>query len=295
VILFTPAKQIPLFYYWFAFEMSNNDRNERRAHVDFKLNKSIDNSSHLFFLGSCFGEEIHKKMKESGHTDSVSNPFGTIFHPTPLLENLERIVLNKPCNAEEIFTHNSNSETHHHLQFAYRFHNHNKSELIQFINQTTIEAHNQLLNSSHLFITLGTAWFYRHIPTNQTVGNCHKLPQAQFAKELSKQAEIKHVIKQIHNLISTHLPQIQLVFTISPVKHLRDGLAENLASKSTLISAMREYLMESQNLSKMEYFPSYEFVTEELNDWSFFRDDKMHPTPETINLVFEKFSNTYCL
>jgi hypothetical protein len=84
--------------------MSSNDRNERRVHIDFKPNKSIDNTSNLFFIGSCFGEEIHKKMIEIGHSNSISNPFGTIFHPIPLLENLERIVLNKTCTAEEIYT-----------------------------------------------------------------------------------------------------------------------------------------------------------------------------------------------
>jgi hypothetical protein len=97
----------------------------------------------------------------------------------------------------------------------------------------------------------------------------------------------------MRNLIKTYLPTIQLIFTISPVKHLRDGLAENLASKSTLISALQECLAENSIVESIGYFPSYEFVTEELNDWSFFRDDKMHPTSETIDLVFEKFTQVY--
>ncbi|GDX49931.1 hypothetical protein LBMAG26_07900 [Bacteroidota bacterium] len=285
---------MPQFYYWFATEMSNNDRNERRIHIDFKPHKSIYNTSKLFFMGSCFGEEIHKKMIDSGHSNSISNPFGTIFHPLPLLDNLERIVLNKPCSTQEIYTEkSSDSATHHHLQFAYRFHSTNQSELIQQITETTADAHQRLLTSSHLFITLGTAWHYHHLPTNQIVGNCHKLPQSQFQKSLSTQAEIKNTIQKMCELIETHLPQIDLIFTISPVKHLRDGLAENLASKSTLISALQECLSENQSLQKPGYFPSYEFVTEELNDWSFFRNDKMHPTPETIEWVFEKFSQVY--
>ncbi len=274
--------------------MSSNDRSERRVHIEFDSKKSIYNTSNLFFMGSCFGEEIHKKMIEIGHASSISNPFGTIFHPMPLLENLERIVLNKPCIAQEIFTQiNAESASHHHLQFAYRFHNADKTALIDHINQVTGAAHKQLNSSSHLFITLGTAWHYQHLPTNQIVGNCHKLPQAQFQKFLSYQAEIKQAIHTMCNLVKAHLPNLQLIFTISPVKHLRDGLAENLASKSTLISALHECLAENSNTETIVYFPSYEFVTEELNDWSFFRDDKMHPTPETIDLVFEKFSQAY--
>lgn len=114
--------------------MSSNDRSERRVHIEFDSKKSIYNTSNLFFMGSCFGEEIHKKMIEIGHASSISNPFGTIFHPIPLLENLERIVLNKPCIAQEIFTQiNAESASHHHLQFAYRFHNADKTALIDHI------------------------------------------------------------------------------------------------------------------------------------------------------------------
>jgi paraquat-inducible protein B len=274
--------------------MSSTDRNERRVHINFKPNKSIDNTSNLFFIGSCFGEEIHKKMIENGHSNSISNPFGTIFHPIPLLENLERIVLNKTCTAEEIYTQiNTESSSYHHLQLAHKFHDTNKTSLIDHINQVTEAAHKELHLSNHLFITLGTAWHYKHLPTHQIVGNCHKLPQAQFQKSLSNQAEIKQAIQSMLNLIKTHLPKIQLTFTISPVKHLRDGLAQNLASKSTLISAMQECLAENSTVESIGYFPSYEFVTEELNDWSFFREDKMHPTAETIDLVFEKFTQVY--
>jgi hypothetical protein len=274
--------------------MSSKDRNERRVHINFKPNKSIDNTSNLFFIGSCFGEEIHKKMIEIGHSNSISNPFGTIFHPVPLLENLERIVLNKTCTAVEIYTQiNSESPSYHHLQLANKFHDTNKADLLDHVNQVTEAAYKQLHLSSHLFITLGTAWHYKHLPTHQIVGNCHKLPQAQFQKSLSHQAEIKQAIRSMCNLIKTYFPDMQLIFTISPVKHLRDGLAENLASKSTLISALQEYLAENSTVESIGYFPSYEFVTEELNDWSFFRDDKMHPTSETIDLVFEKFSQVY--
>ena len=220
--------------------MSSNDRNERRVHINFKPNKSIDNTSNLFFIGSCFGEEIHKKMIEIGHSNSISNPFGTIFHPVPLLENLERIVLNKTCTAEEIYTQtNSESPSYHHLQLANKFHDTNKTDLLDHVNQVTEAAHKQLHLSSHLFITLGTAWHYKHLPTHQIVGNCHKLPQAQFQKSLSHQAEIKQAIHSMCNLIKTYFPDMQLIFTISPVKHLRDGLPENLTSKSTLISACR--------------------------------------------------------
>ena len=274
--------------------MSSNDRNERRVHTEFWPNKSINNTSNLFFMGSCFGEEIYNRMIENGHTNAISNPYGTIFHPKPLLENLERLTLNKPCIAEEIFTQTAqDSATHHHLQCAYRFHNADKTSLIDQINKITIGAHNQLIKATHLFITLGTAWHYHHLPTQKIVGNCHKLPQAQFQKHLSPQAEIKQTIHKMCELVGKQLPNLQLIFTISPVKHLRDGLAENLASKSTLISALHECLIEYQNNPKIGYFPSYEFVTEELNDWSFFRDDKMHPTTETIDLVFEKFSQAY--
>jgi hypothetical protein len=121
------------------------------------------------------------------------------------------------------------------------------------------------------------------------------LPQQDFKKQLSKQAEIKSTIANISRSLHTINPSATVVFTISPVKHMRDGLNQNLASKSTLISAMSEYLEEqnANNSKKDLYFPSYEIITEELNDWKFFRPDRMHPTEDAINVVFERFYNSF--
>jgi len=127
------------------------------------------------------------------------------------------------------------------------------------------------------------------------VGNCHKLPQQDFEKSLSKQIDVQAQILGIINHLRHINPTALLVFTVSPVRHLRDGVSENLLSKSTLISALHEVLSAEriQTMKHMHYFPAYDIIREELNDWNYYRDDKMHPSEEAIDIVFKRFYNAF--
>jgi hypothetical protein len=194
--------------------------------------------------------------------------------------------------SEAFYLHNG---IYHSLQHAYRFHHESPEILGAELYREAQIGLSAIQNSDLICITLGTAWIYQHLPTNIYVGNCHKLPQQDFKKHLSKQADIKITISHISTILHTINPSATVVFTISPVKHMRDGLNQNLASKSTLISAMTEFMEEqtNSNHTKDLYFPAYEIITEELNDWKFFRSDRMHPTDEAINVVFERFYNSF--
>lgn len=281
---------------WFV--TVNNQRHDQRIQTTIGISPMLHAKSRLFFMGSCFGEEMHTRVQSLG-ISSHSNPFGVIFHPLPMLQNTQMLWAAQDSNtwanhiqSEAFYLHNG---IYHSLQHAYRFHHESPEILGAELYREAQIGLSAIQNSDLICITLGTAWIYQHLPTNIYVGNCHKLPQQDFNKHLSKQAYIKSTITQISTILHTINPSATVVFTISPVKHLRDGLNQNLASKSTLISAMTEFMEEqtNSNHTKDLYFPAYEIITEELNDWKFFRSDRMHPTDEAINVVFERFYNSF--
>ncbi|MFM2424705.1 MAG: hypothetical protein RL747_249 [Bacteroidota bacterium] len=281
---------------WFV--TVNNQRHDQRIQTTIGISPMLHAKSRLFFMGSCFGEEMHTRVQSLG-ISSHSNPFGVIFHPLPMLQNTQMLWAAQDSNtwanhiqSEAFYLHNG---IYHSLQHAYRFHHESPEILGAELYREAQIGLSAIQNSDLICITLGTAWIYHHFPSNTWVGNCHKLPQQDFNKHLSKQAYIKSTITQISTILHTINPSATVVFTISPVKHMRDGLNQNLASKSTLISAMTEFMEEqtNSNHTKDLYFPAYEIITEELNDWKFFRSDRMHPTDEAINVVFERFYNSF--
>ena len=233
---------------------------------------------------------MHVRIQAKGHR-STSNPFGVIFHPWALQKNCELIAQSidrkhfdsffKPT---DIYFHR---DIYHSLQHANRFQHSNKVQLMEDLYSMAHQAHHALKEAGIIAITLGTAWLYNHKPSGTFVGNCHKLPQQDFEKILSTQSIIQNQILGILRAIQQINTKAPIVFTVSPVRHLRDGVSENLRSKSTLISALTEVLANHE--PNLHYFPAYEIVREELNDWRYYTEDKMHPTPEAINIVFDRF------
>jgi hypothetical protein len=236
-------------------------------------------------MGSCFSAEMHQRALQL-EIPSYSNPFGTIFSPTALAETIEYIYKSE---VPPFFEYQQNF---HCLLFANRFQNTSKSALTEQIRNQLIESKSHLINATHIFITLGTATIYEHTSYNQWVGNCQKLPQNQFTKRQLTIAEIKTSLEKIKNTVPKINPKAKLIFTVSPVRHLRDGLLTNSVSKALLRAALYEICVESNG--QIEYFPSYEIVTEELKDLKFYKPDQAHPTDEAINVVFERFKETYC-
>ncbi|MFM7639299.1 MAG: GSCFA domain-containing protein [Bacteroidota bacterium] len=245
-------------------------------------------------MGSCFGEEMHRRILAKGHASFV-NPFGVIFHPKALHNNCALIAHAADRSAFESALRTTDFYEHqgifHSLQHANRFQNTQPAQLLEEIYTIAQQAYINIKQAQLIGITLGTAWIYEHLPTQQFVGNCHKLPQQEFRKTLSLHAQIKNDVAGLLNALRQINDHAHLVITVSPVRHLRDGVQENLASKSTLISALGELLMEQQ--AKVHYFPAYEIIREELNDWQFFEADKMHPTEEAIEVVFDRFYRAF--
>jgi hypothetical protein len=170
--------------------------------------------------------------------------------------------------------------------------NANSGELINNLNAIVKSTNQQITESTHLIITYGTSWVYRNIESASIVANCHKVPQKQFKKELLSVDEIEESIKNTLKLIHSVNPNCTIIFTVSPVRHIKDGFVENQLSKAHLISAIHSVLETEQGKSNTEYFPSYEIMMDELRDYRFYAEDMLHPNQVAIDYIWKRFKET---
>lgn len=248
----------------------------------------IAHTSPILFVGSCFSSNMALRCENSGF-EVISNPFGTVFNPISLATSIERIARNVHFEKDELNAYNGKyfSFLHHSL-----FSNTDATLVLQNINTSLTAAHQLLQQQPTVFITLGTAWIYELEATGQCVANCHKLPQNHFHKRILSPIEVENSLSQIVASIQEISPQSQIVFTVSPVRHLRDGMAENNRSKGVLLAAVHNFLDKNAQLN-CHYFPVYEWVIDELRDYRFFENDFMHPNQLAIDFVFEQFEYSF--
>lgn len=255
--------------------------------LNFDINRpnfSIKHNEGTLFLGSCFSDEMANKARFNGLKVN-SNPFGTVFHPCLLSQFIDQSI--KGVEEERIFNRNdiflswdANSTI-----FDY-----SKTDLEVKLKQLRSEFVAELKTAKVLFITFGTAWVYRKKEDNNLVANCHKIPNDHFEKELSSIEDLykqwTQTVQTLHSINS----QLEIVFTVSPVRHVRDGLVENNQSKAILIELVRRLTLDSN----IYYFPSYEIVIDELRDYRFFKSDRVHPSDEAIEYIWERFESAFC-
>jgi len=166
-----------------------------------------------------------------------------------------------------------------------------KEDFLKRLNSNLKNFRNDLIESSHIIITLGTSWVYRKIETDKVVANCHKVPQNQFKKELLSVSDIKNSLEKIIVLIFEANPKVKIIFTISPVRHIKDGFVENQWSKANLISATQQIINQKSEI--INYFPSYEIMMDELRDYRFYAEDMIHPSQTAIDYIWKKFSESW--
>jgi hypothetical protein len=243
-------------------------------------------------LGSCFSENIGKKLAYFKF-QNFQNPFGILFHPKAIETLIFNAIINKKYSEADVFFHN---EQWHCFDAHSKLSNASKENLLIDLNKEIKSTNQQLRNSSHIIITLGTAWAYRFSETNNLVANCHKVPQKQFKKELFSVEEITNSLKSIVGSIRGLNPETSIIFTLSPVRHLKDGFIENTLSKAHLIAAIHNFLNQKSSRDSYRdvncqsfYFPSYEIMMDELRDYRFFAEDMMHPNKTAINYIWERF------
>jgi hypothetical protein len=259
-----------------------------QTHIPLETQKHnlIDYHSRILFIGSCFSENISKKCEYYKFKNSV-NPFGILFQPLAI----ERLILN--AINEKVFSENDvfySNEQWHSFDAHSNLSAVSKMDVLDNLNTQIEFTIKQIRKASHCFISLGTAWVYRHVESDQIVANCHKVPNTNFIKELLTVNEVYESLQSIIALIRSVNNETSIIFTISPVRHLKDGFVENTQSKSHLISAVHQ-VIEPRN--KVHYFPSYEIMMDELRDYRYYDQDMLHPSDTAIKYIWQKFVDTW--
>nr|WP_299345026.1 GSCFA domain-containing protein [Allomuricauda sp.] len=249
-----------------------------------KNQNRIDYSCGVLLLGSCFSENIGNRFTYF-QFQATQNPFGILFHPLAIENLLERAVKGRDYDTSEVFELQEKW-----LSFdAHSVMGRNSQEdLIDSLNKALFRTNTQLEKASHVIITLGTAWVYRRLENDVVVANCHKVPQNQFEKQLLTVEEITGALKRMVQLIQSVSKNTQCIFTISPVRHLKDGFVENQRSKAHLIAAVHQLQMEN-----VSYFPSYEIMMDELRDYRFYERDMVHPNEVAIDIIWNRFRESW--
>ena len=246
----------------------------------------IDYNSKIISIGSCFAENIADKFHYFKF-QNATNPFGILFNPVSIESLIYRIVNKKEFTQRDIFFHN---DLWHCFEVHSQLSSQNKEEFLENLNTLLISTHHQLANATHIIITYGTSWVYRNKETNSIVANCHKVPQNQFTKEILSVTIIEQSIQNTIDLIQKINSKCNFIFTISPVRHIKDGFFENNVSKSHLLSAGYKTFISTQKIAN--YFPSYEIMMDELRDYRFYAEDLLHPSQLAINYIWERFLET---
>ncbi|MCF2219944.1 GSCFA domain-containing protein [Chryseobacterium sp. PS-8] len=259
-----------------------------RTEVDIKESKKkIEVEDRIFSIGSCFASEM-SDLFQQGQLQTINNPFGTIFNPFSINNAVKRLHDAEFYQEEELITFNDEFiSLDHHTSFDTRY----VHQTLQKINSCLEEGNSFLQKSNWVIITYGSSFIYEFAPKNKLVANCHKIPQKFFEKRLLTFQEITDsVYNTILNLKDICTDDVQILFTVSPVRHTKDGMIENQLSKSKLITAIHEMIDE---LDYCHYLPVYEILMDDLRDYRFYKEDMIHPNNQAINYIFEKFGNAY--
>jgi hypothetical protein len=244
----------------------------------------MDHQSRILMMGSCFTEEIGRILEEYLFPVCI-NPFGVTYNPASVLNGLNALQEKGAYDAGDLHHHDGLWISFDHYT---RFSHPDREEALQKINRKFHEAKKMLENAQALVITWGTAWIYRHIKSDRVVNNCHKIPSREFSRSrLTPGQVIKLYEPLISSLISSR-PDLQLIFTVSPVRHWKDGAHGNQLSKAVLLLAADE-LVQAFPLNCC-YFPSFEIVMDELRDYRYYGSDLVHTNELAIRYIWEKFS-----
>jgi len=247
----------------------------------------ISYASKIVLLGSCFSENIGDQLNYFKF-QTVQNPFGILFHPKAIKELVANAIHEKTYTETDLVFQN---ERWHCFDAHSKLSAPEKKDVLSQLNKAITSTNTALKEATHLVITLGTSWVYRDTATHKIVANCHKIPQKKFSKELLSVQEITETLSEIITLIQSVNASINIIFTVSPVRHLKDGFVENTQSKSHLIAGIQTLFGNSK--SNLHYFPSYEIMMDELRDYRFYSEDLIHPNTTAIRYIWERFTTTW--
>ena len=254
-----------------------------------KVKRQIDYDSQLVLLGSCFVENMGRKF-DYFKFRQLQNPFGILFHPLAIEQLISGAMRKESYSESDIFYLNG---LWHCFDAHSELSNSSKEHLLERLNHGLTSTRKHVGSASHIIITLGTAWVYRHLESGGVVANCHKVYQKKFFKELITVPEILKSLERTVKLVQSVNTNVKLIFTVSPVRHLKEGFVENQRSKAHLIAAIHQLLEISNFALNISYFPSYELLMDELRDYRFYERDMVHPNQLAIDYIWEKFKSIW--
>ena len=251
----------------------------------------------IMMLGSCFTDNIGKQLVDYGF-DVCVNPFGTLYNPVSILRSVERLISGTPFTAEDCVQIGAGDTRwcsfSHHTSFARA----SREGFLEHANMALKAAHEHFLSCTKVIITLGTSWCLRHKESYAIVSNCLKHPASEFFRERLSAAEVTEALRRIVELCcesSAGVCPKQFIFTVSPIRHFKDGAHGNQISKSALLLGIDDLLaglpadLSMNPFYFADYFPAYEIVMDELRDYRFYAEDMCHPTQQTVDYIRERF------
>ncbi len=252
-----------------------------------KASFDISHRSTILLFGSCFSENIGLKLIESKFSVNV-NPFGVLYNPFSISRAINRLLDKRAFSTEDFVQHNN---SYHSFMHHGSFSNPNLNDALSDINKEFALASTQLEDADYLLITFGTAYVFRWKATSEIVGNCHKIPANLFVRERLTIDEITTTWKKLIERLLVSNPNLKILFTVSPIRHFKDGAHNNQLSKSILHLSI-DNLME-QFPANAFYFPAYEIMIDELRDYRFYTDDMLHPSQLAQNYIWKRFGECY--
>lgn len=249
------------------------------------LGWKIDHRQKLMMVGSCFSENIGLRMQRLKFQVDL-NPFGIIYNPQSIAKSLRLLLDDKTYTSKDLFEHEG---VWHSFDHHSRFSSSSMQETLDRINEQMEASRQHLRQSSWLILSLGTAWVYELKRTGEIVSNCHKLPASDFKRFRLTPGEIVDDFRSLLLSIWKFNPNLNILFTVSPIRHWKDGAVENQLSKATLLLAV-DRLVEGFGEEKCGYFPSYEIVMDELRDYRFYAPDMLHISDQAVEHIWQKFS-----
>lgn len=251
-----------------------------------RSNIRIGYDAHTLAMGSCFTENIGGLMEFFKFPIDI-NPFGIVYNPLSIHQQLRLLLSDKLVTEDELIQHGGRYHSYlHHGHFS----DTSASVAIDNMNHRIAQARKQLTKGSILMLTLGTAWAYSLKHNGQVVANCHKVPANEFTRELCTVDKIVDTLGGTLDKLQEQYPDIRIVFTVSPVRHLKDGAAGNQLSKATLLLAIHQMIAAGKG---REYFPAYEIMMDDLRDYRFYKEDMTHPSELAVDYIWGQFSKTY--
>ncbi len=252
--------------------------------ADEKCMVGISYKDKVMMLGSCFSDSIGRQLADYGF-DVCVNPFGTLYNPVSILRSLERLVSGEPFGAADCVQIGAGDDRWcsfcHHTSFARPA----QEEFLENANRALKEAREFFLGCNKVIITLGTSWCFRHVGKGFIVSNCLKRPAGEFVRERLTVTEVTEALRRMAELCNGK----QIIFTVSPIRHFKDGAHGNQLSKAALLLGIDELIAGTAEKETIDYFPSYEIVMDELRDYRFYAEDMCHPSAQTVCYIRDRF------